>query len=277
MKCAFLTCEDLPNMIDEELALIKLLAKKNIDVDIVIWSQKTNWSSYECVVIRTTWDYYLQSDLFLGVLQEIADSGCRLFNTLDIVRWNTNKNYLIDLQQKGIPVIPTKIIASQQERRTLFSLWKTNKVVIKPTISAGAYHTYLVEENQKIEIPDLPVFYMAQPFCESVVSEGEWSFMFFGGQFSHAIIKRPQKNDFRVQEEHGGSVLLVKPEAADLEQATKVIESIPIQLYARVDMIRYEHKLHLVELELIEPQLYFQNSTAALSSFVEAFCNLSRK
>ncbi|BBM87362.1 ATP-grasp domain-containing protein [Candidatus Uabimicrobium amorphum] len=276
MKCAFLTSRDLPNLIAEELAVVELLRKKNITIDVVVWNDKVDWSIYNCVVIRTTWDYYLHSEKFLDVLQEIQRCGCRLFNSFEIAKWNTNKRYLLELEQKQVAVIPTKIVQNVREEnwQEHFTRWDTQKLVVKPVISAGAYHTYVIDHKEAPQIPSIDVSYMVQPFLPSVAEEGEWSFMFFGGQYSHAVIKRPKQNDFRVQEEHGGSTELMEVEHDDLLEAKKVIAAIPKQLYARVDMIRYRGKLHLIELELIEPQLFLANCTKGVEMFAETFCQM---
>ena len=276
MRCAFLTSEELPNLIDEELAVVTLLRQKNMTIDFVVWSNKVDWSTYDCAVIRTTWDYYLRSEDFLHVLSSIQNSGCRLFNSLEIVKWNTDKRYLLELEQKQVPVIPTAIVQNVQQEnwREYCTRWETQKLVVKPVVSAGAYHTYVIDVEKAPQIPVIEVPYMVQPFLENVVEEGEWSFMFFGGKYSHAVVKRPKQNDFRVQEEHGGSTKAAEGQTSDLQEAQKVIAAIPKQLYARVDMIRYRGKLHLIELELIEPQLFFANCAKSSELFVEAFCEM---
>lgn len=276
MRCAFLTSKELPNLIAEELVAVALLRHKNMIVDFVVWNDKVDWNVYDCAVIRTTWDYYLHSQEFLDVLQKIHDSRCRLFNSVEIVKWNTDKRYLLELEQKRVTVIPTAIVQDVRKEnwREYATKWKTQKLVVKPVISAGAYHTYVIDVENVPQIPVIEVPYMVQPFLPNVVAEGEWSFMFFGGKYSHAVIKRPKQNDFRVQEEHGGSTEAIDAQEGDLQEAQKVIAAIPKQLYARVDMIRYRGKLHLIELELIEPQLFFANCSQSAELFVQAFCEM---
>ena len=113
---------------------------------------------------------------------------------------------------------------------------------------------------------------MIQPFVKEVLDEGEYSLFYFNGEYSHAILKTPADGDFRVQEEHGGSLQPVIPDASMLRACKQALQAMPTDsLYARVDLIRYQHQWAIIELELIEPSLYFNLDEASQPRFVDAF------
>ena len=169
-----------------------------------------------------------------------------------------------------------------QDIHNAFARFNTEEVVIKPTLSANADDTFRVSSSNMAEIMPslLTTFaarrYMIQPFLSSVVEEGEYSLFYFGGCYSHAILKVPQQGDFRVQEEHGGQLLAVEANIAQQEIAQRALEAMPAQaLYARVDLVRQENEWAIMELELIEPSLYFNLDTSSPSRFVKALSTFS--
>jgi glutathione synthase/RimK-type ligase-like ATP-grasp enzyme len=230
------------------------------------------------VVIRSTWDYQNSPDHFLQVLAEIDNSSTFLFNPLRICRWNLDKVYLRELESQGIPIVPTQWLDSLDEAK----LWKAfgdldvPQVVVKPTVGANADDTFVLEHaDQRPWQAALAVFrtkpLMLQPFIQSVVEEGEYSLFYFGGRYSHAILKQPKRGDFRVQEEHGGSIRPIIADHSLTRVAEQVINTLDEQLlYARVDLVRLDHgQPVLTELELIEPSLYFSEDPASPQRFAE--------
>lgn len=261
---------------DDDLA-IRPLAELGWKVDTVSWrDKKADWDDFEAVVIRTTWDYQLDPEAFLGVLKRIEASSARLDNPLKVVEWNLNKRYLREMELRGCPIVPTIWDGVYSEGE--FDRWKTelaaNELIIKPEISATAGHTYRLNSFD----PELiPIFskrqFMVQPFIPAIVTEGEYSLFYFGGEFSHAIVKIPASTDFRVQEEHGGKIIAVEP-VEDLLAAGRSALSLigePL-LYARVDLVRdAPGRFVLMELELIEPALYLRMDERAPTFFAEQF------
>ena len=262
---------------DDELA-VEPLKKLGWDVQTVSWRDKTaDWNDFEAVIIRTPWDYQREPEAFLEVLRNIDKSKARLENPLKIVEWNLNKLYLRELENAGIKIVPT-IWGEEKISESLFKNWLghfgADELVIKPIVSATAEFTYRL----KAFTPELTeVFaarkYMIQPFMPNIVSEGEFSLFYFGGEYSHTILKTPKPKDFRVQEEHGGIIQAVEPGAKLLEAGRKPLEFIaPVPLYARVDFVRDAGEdFALMELELIEPALYFRMEKQAPERFARGF------
>lgn len=248
---------------DDDLA-IGPLQDRGWDVSTVSWRNRSvDWNDFDIVVLRTTWDYQNQPDEFLSVLRAIDSSKARLENPLSLVEWNLDKRYLGDLERRGIPVVPTlwgNGRFSELELAEWQNAFGVTELILKPTVSATAQNTFRVHSYD----PNIAhVFngrsYMAQPFIRSIVNEGEYSVFYFNGIFSHAILKTPMSGDFRVQEEHGGIISSVNPTSSLLEAAAKITELIdPLPLYARIDLVRHDEAWCVMELELIEPALYFR-------------------
>ncbi|MCS6883815.1 MAG: hypothetical protein RMM17_06135 [Acidobacteriota bacterium] len=265
-------------MSDDELAQ-EALSRRNIEVHTVSWRRHLDWASYELVIIRTTWDYQQSPEAFISALEKI-NAATRLENPLGIVKWNLEKSYLKDLELRGIPTVKTWFLDTMPSEALLEDACRkfgSEELIIKPLVSANADFTYRLRSGCFSKVIGLlqTTFsgkkYLLQPFLESVVEEGEYSVFYFGGHFSHAIVKLPKAEDFRVQEEHGGQILPILPTAELIAAADRVIRSIGRSLlYARVDLVRQNGELALMELELIEPSLYFRTSPTAASNFADA-------
>ena len=251
-------------------------------VEPVPWRRAdVDWSTFEAIVIRTTWDYHWHPQAFLGVLERIERSAARLENRLGLVRWNIDKTYLRDLASRGLPIVPTIWGRGLRVGRLpmLFDDLDVAEIVVKPTIGAGADDTFRLTATTDVatltalEAAFRDRAYMAQPFVRSVTEEGEYSLFFFGGAYSHTILKTPKTDDFRVQEEHGGIIRAVEPEPALRALAHDVMDALaPQPLQARVDLVRIEHgRFALMELELVEPSLYFRMDAAAPARFAHTF------
>lgn len=279
--CAFLTTDNLEGYVtDDELAW-EPLRERGWAVTAVSWRRRdVDWSRFEAVIIRTTWDYHLEPEAFLRALQRIDESGTRLANPLPLVRWNARKTYLRDLSSRGLPVVPTLWSANPGagDIQRLFGELGAEEIVIKPVVGATAYDTYRLgsHEGPRRTAEIAAVFagreYMAQPFVASIAGEGELSLFYFGGEYSHAVRKTPKPADFRVQEEHGGLIEPADPPAAliDLGRRFLAVLDHPT-LYARVDLVRLPAGGQaLMELELIEPSLYFRMEPGSAGRFARA-------
>lgn len=239
-----------------------------------------DWSQYAVVVVRSTWDYQSDAAGFLACLDRIEASSARLENPLALIKWNISKDYLRDLQQQGINIVPTLWFESFNLQDVLpgFEHFASDKLVIKPLISANADYTYRLTEpslsamQQQLtqEFASRP--FMLQPFLPAIVEEGEYSLFYFAGNYSHAILKRPKSGDFRVQEEHGGVLQSITPCDDMLTCARHVLAALPAEaLYARIDLVRHQGEFALMEIELIEPSLYFNMDPQAAQRFADAF------
>lgn len=280
--CAFLTMDNLDEFEVYDELLLEPLAELGWSVDMVSWRAKeVDWNRYEAVIIRSPWDYQQDAKRFMQVLRDIDASSARLENPLSLVKWNIDKAYLRELEDQGILIVPT-LWRNQLQPEGLdhaFKTLKTDELIIKPTISANADDTFRVKKEMDSDLHEEinTTFshrpYMIQPFMQHIVDEGEFSLFYFGGSYSHTILKIPGTGDFRVQEEHGGILRSVDPEEQLLERARKTMEKIqPQPLYARADFVRTDlDDFALMELELIEPSLYFNMDPESPKRFARIF------
>jgi glutathione synthase/RimK-type ligase-like ATP-grasp enzyme len=290
-RVAILRCGKLPSFVTWELPNLeelfeedKLLQRgfeaQGLQAEPVVWNRPDiDWNQFDIALIRSTWDYLDEREKFLGVLSEIEASSCRLFNPLQAVRWNIDKRYLFDLQKWGVPIIPT-ILASDLKHdpfHKTFAEHPADSVILKPTIGLGGSHSYRVSVNDlrntllSLQASQSQHEYLIQPFIESVVSEGEWSFVYFSGQLSHVLLKQPAPNDYRVQGIYGGTIQSTEATPADLVQAGAVMAKLPFDLlYARLDFVRVEGRLSVIEVELIEPIFSFNLVSASIARLVNA-------
>lgn len=284
MKIGILTCDRLPELLESDQKLIPLFAKENIAAKAVIWDDESvDWTEFDYLIFRNTWDYYQKEIAFNLWLNKIESLRIKTLNPISIIQKNKHKFYLKELKKEGISILPT-IFLEKNSTSNLQDLipndWE--KIVIKPAFSAGSYLTKLIDKselksiqtefNEHFETKD----FLLQEFRPEIKELGETSFIFFNGKFSHAVNKKPIENDFRVQIQYGGKYTLIQPNADLLLQAELVLSKIPEKLlYARVDGIVIENKLHLMEIELIEPDLYFDLADGARERFVEGFLRVT--
>lgn len=280
-KCAFLTMDNLEGYVCMDHLLVEPMAAAGWHVENVPWrKENVAWEDYQMVVIRSPWDYQTQPEAFLRVLETIA-SRTALENSLSVVKWNLDKTYLKELESKGVEIVPTHwgCDLKMGELAGFFGLFSTPEIILKPVISANADDTFRLNSKtgMEIEVMLCELFadrrFMVQPFVESIVSEGEFSLFYFGGQYSHAILKTPKANDFRVQEEHGGIIASVQPTDSQLAIASRVVDALDeTPLYARVDLVRTgDERFAVMELELIEPSLYFDTDSRSIGNFIKQF------
>lgn len=268
-KIALLSCDSLEGYFHDDHLFVEEL-KKEFDVSTVSWSSKVQWKTYDAVVIRTTWDYVQRQEEFLQVLMEIQRET-KLFNSSSVVNWNIHKYYLKELEHKRVTIVPTRFFDNGMPV-IIPKDWTASKVVLKPAISATAFKTAVLDPSEidGTTPPAVNGGWMLQPYLEQI-TRGEASLIFFDKKFSHALTKFPKVGDFRVQEEFGGSVIPLTPTPAMLEFAESVVDAVDFPLlYARVDLVPSEDDFALMELELIEPSLYFGTHPAAAKNFVAA-------
>ena len=288
-KVAFLSTDNLENFFTYDKLLFEPMKKIGWMAEEISWkNEEVNWNDYNSVIVRSTWDYQNDSEKFLNVLEKINNSSAYLENNLDLMRWNMNKNYLYDLENKGIRIVET-IWEKSFNPNTAFQYFdklKSDEIIIKPNISANADNTFRLTREKLIEkLPDLEKIFadrefMVQPFMQNIVDEGEYSLFFFNGEFSHCVLKRPKEKDFRVQEEHGGKFKSVVPSEQQKTIGKNIIDKLAVlPLYGRTDLVRTaDNDFALMELELIEPSLYFnmdsESPTRFANAFAERFKNL---
>ena len=274
----------LGNILEDDGLLQKELERQGISSVRVDWARKdVDWSQYKFVVFRTTWDYF---DRFLEFSQwlDAVSKQTKLCNPYSIIKWNMDKHYLKDLDSKGIPVTPSRFVEKGSTVNIEDEISKSgwHELVIKPCVSGAARHTYRVNKlnTKAIETVVNELLkhesFVYQPFLESVLTQGEDTLMLFDGKFSHAIRKLAKPGDFRVQDDHGGTVHDYQPDAEQIEFAEKamaVCSTLPS--YGRVDMVRdNQGKLALMELEMIEPDLWLRKHPPSAKLFAESIARV---
>jgi glutathione synthase/RimK-type ligase-like ATP-grasp enzyme len=284
MNIGFITSENYPLLIDSEKAFAAYAKDYGINIKPVIWTEENDYSEFDFLIMRTPWDYFIKFDEFRIWLDEIEASDIKIWNPMNVMRNNIHKFYLSSLSREGVEILPTVFIkqgtAVNITGEMINNGW--NKAVIKPAVSGGAYNTRIIDlridghdeifYNELVKNNDV----LLQKFSEVVINEGEWSLVFFNKKYSHSVLKKPAGNDFRVQAEYGGKSLFIEAPAYLIEQAAEIINKIDDELlYARVDGIDNNGRLQLMELELIEPDLFLETETAK-KNFLETILLLNK-
>ena len=277
-QIAFLTMDSLADFVAYDHLVVEELRQSGVSVQEVSWRHPApNWSQYAAVVIRSPWDYQSDPQAFLQVLEQIELSSARLLNTLATVRWNIRKSYLRELETAGHTIVPTIWLQSPTaaELAQLPDHWNCAETVVKPIVGANADNAFRLPRNPAPELLQQAVAAfqqttaLAQPFISSVTALGEYSLIFFEGQFSHAVLKTPAAGDFRVQEEHGGIIQAIQPPPEMIACAERSLQSCPQPLlYARVDLVLLpDGQPAIMEIELIEPSLYLSFDPQSATRF----------
>lgn len=279
-KVAFITSSEFPDLLADDLLIVDALKKFNITVIPTIWDDATiKWQDFDLVVVRSPWDYYLKADKYAQCLQQFLGSETKLLNPPQAILDNIDKRYLLEFEKQGIPIIPSELVekGSDNTLHDLINKRDWNKVVVKPVISAGAYGTWRSSlstsrnDQEKFAEQISRETVLIQPFMPEIQNEGEWSIMYIDGQYAHSVLKKASGNDFRIQEEHGGTTQAIEPSAEILKQTQLIIDSQNEKLlYARVDGVIRNGQFLLMELEINEPSLFFEFSDKAASMFTEA-------
>lgn len=283
-QCAFLTLGERGDFVIDDEHAIEPLADLGWQVSTVSWRQTDRpWSDFDAVVIRSTWDYWYDVAAFLDELARI-DRQTRLANPLDLVHWNLAKTYLRDLQGKGLGVVSTAWLDGLTPADVPADVLACAKhldsddLVIKPVVGANGQDAFrLSPRDDPQRLREIAALFrgracMVQPFMRNVLEEGEYSLFFFGGVYSHAILKVPAVGEFRSQEERGAAIHSIQPEPKLLASGRAALAALaPAPLYARVDFIRDgAGDFKVMELELIEPSLYLRTDPGAPGRFAEA-------
>lgn len=227
----------------------------------VRWIDPIDWTRFGAVLVNSAWDYQDRHEDFLATLDRIAGLGVPVFNDPGAVRWNIRKTYLRELEARGVPVIPTlwPEAPTRDDIVHAMSAFGIEDVVLKRQVGGGAraqVRYTRADMPAAGSIMDRPG--MIQPFIASIATEGEYSFLFVDGEFSHALVKRAKSGDYRIQEAYGGTSQAIDPTPDDRASAQAVLTALATPpLYARVDMVRGQAgELLLMELEVIEPFLF---------------------
>ncbi len=274
----------LGNILRDDELLQKALNKLGLTSVRIDWAgDGVDWSAFRCAVFRTTWDYYDRISEFSAWLKTVEQQTL-LCNDASIIWWNLDKHYLSDIASKGIPVVPSRFIEIGETIQLSRLLDETGweEAIIKPCISGSARHTYRVNSENAAAIQNIvqPLLsreaFMLQPFLSDIRTSGEYTLMIIDGQFTHAVRKTPKDGDFRVQDDHGGAVHPCDPTEEQIELAKQTIAVCePPPVYGRVDMVRGNNGEWVVmELELIEPELWLREQPVAAEIFAGAISKI---
>ena len=265
--------------IDVDLPLIvDAAAARGLDAEIAVWDDEdVDWSAFDVVVVRSCWDYLDRRDAFLAWAATVPN----LLNPADVLTWNTDKVYLRELADAGVPVIDTRWdVRRGDELPDSAGEW-----VVKPSISGGGKDTARWDDPSDVfahseELMAAGRTVMVQPYVPSVDTEGETALIYFGGRFSHAIRKGPllERGEGVRQDRDQREVISPRaPTAAQEDVAQQVLAALPSSLgvaadlaYARVDLVTDTDGVpRLIELELTEPSLFLDNAEGGAGRLVD--------
>lgn len=277
-RIAIATCADHPELKGDDEVLCEALRRSGCEAASMIWDEDgIDWAGFDLCLVRSTWDYHEKYDRFLEWARRVG-AVTRLRNPADLIAWNSDKRYLRALAEAGVPTVPTLWV----ERGSGLDLegelaargWR--EAVVKPVVDLGARNLRRVGAGEGArEALDRVLARqeaMVQPFLPSLEEQGELSLIYVAGRFSHAVRKRPAAGDFRVQSIWGGTISPAEPKTAQVELAELALAQLEeAPLYARIDIVGdRDGDPCLIELELIEPNLYLSTDSGAVERLADA-------
>jgi glutathione synthase/RimK-type ligase-like ATP-grasp enzyme len=279
-RIALATSLELPELWAGDRLFLDELIRRGHAASPAVWDDpRVDWDRCDAVVIRSCWDYHLKPEAFRGWLERVAAGGRPVLNRPALVLWNMHKRYLLDVARAGGRIPPTIVIGRGTGGTLRDHLdragWRD--AVIKPAISATGHNTRLVQGSPSPD--DERAFaeavaegdVLAQAYVPQVCEHGEWSLVFFDGRYSHAALKRAAPGEFRVHIEWGGTVESRTPPAALVAQAQALMDRLALDAaYGRVDGTDADGQLLVMELEVIEPELFFDREPAAAARLADA-------
>lgn len=277
-RIAIATCDSYEELKVDDRLLAEALAERGAEAAPVVWDGPDgSWEDLDLCLVRSTWDYHDKHEEFLAWTREVERSTA-LRNPADLIAWNSEKTYLRQLAAAGVPTVPTAWVERGEagvDLQALLARESWEEVVVKPVVDLGARNLRRVGADVAQEALAAVLARqdaMVQPFLPSLETEGELSLVYVDDGFSHAVRKRPARGDFRVQSIWGGTFEPAKPDAGQIEVAERALAQLEEPpLYARVDLVGdLDGNPALIELELIEPNLYLSTDPAAAARLAEA-------
>lgn len=279
MTIALATSAALPGLSSDDRHLLRALRARGLAVEPAVWEDPHyRWADTSLCVIRSAWDYAYRRQEFLAWTRRVA-AVVPLWNPGPVVAWNTHKQYLVDLEARGVPTVPTRVLAAGSHV-TLGQLadetgW--DDLVVKAAVAQTGRYLMRVPPDRRADGQRhldrlLPAEDMlVQPFVPGIVAQGETSLVFVDGDLSHTVHKRPASGDFRVHDDYDGTMEAVQPSAEQLDVARRAVAAAgePL-LYARVDLVPGADGPVVMELELVEPDLYMGTTPGAAERLAAA-------
>ena len=280
-RIGLVTYAKAPTLTEDDRPLLDNLSALGFSAAPVRWDDsQIRWSGFDALVLRSVWDYHVRHDEFDAWLATLERLGVPTYNSVPVVRWNMHKSYLRDLEAKGVAIPPTVWLNRGTPAVSLSRVMRDagwDDVIVKPAVSASATDTWRVRianaERDSAHVRALVARadVLVQRYVPEVSTVGEWSIVLIDGGFSHAVLKRPRGDDFRVQEEHGGSSTPAEPPKEVVAAALRIAGLIPGEwLFARIDGVTSGSEFVLMEAECIEPHLFFGFHPGARTRLAEA-------
>lgn len=274
MKVAVVTSQNAAQLSADDPILLSALTRAGHEALHWRWDDpELAWESVDVALIRSTWDYFERPQEFQIWLTDVR-SRVRLINDAEILQWNIDKHYLMELAEAGLPVVPTAIADREGLPAAVEAVWSQGaSAIVKPVISGGSWGLHHLAVGDPIEVDVTQGPWLVQPFLPNITTQGELSVILLGGQVSHGIRKFPADGDIRVQDEHGGRCEVEEPSPEATRVALQLLEGCPGQpVYARVDLIERDGALELMEMELFEPELFFKLVPEAADRLAALIC-----
>jgi len=277
MRIVIASCKELPSFEKDDRPFHAVLAEYGIDFIILPWDEIEDASKFDACLIRTTWDYVERWQEFSAWTQKVS-MQTRLIHDADLIAWNIDKRYLYRLNQHGVAIAPTLWLEQSIDLRKWLEENDCERGFLKPIVGACASDTKRFSMDNVDEAQDFldrccaQQQMMLQPYVHTVETEGEYSTIFFGGRFSHAVRKIPVPGDYRVQDDFGAADEGIEAPDGLMQLSQQTLQHIPFPwLYARVDALHTpQGDWVLNELEMIEPSLFFRHAAHAPKMLCEA-------
>lgn len=265
MRVAVVSSQNAAGMSDDDPILLAALQRAGHEALLWCWDDPAvDWAEVDVALVRSTWDYFERVEEFQRWLQ-VAQRSVLFINDVKTLQWNLDKHYLIELADAGLPVVPTTVASRSELDSAMASIWDGGaSAIVKPVISGGSWGLHHVQPGQAVDPDADQAPWLVQPFVPSIETQGELSVIMLGGEVSHGIRKVPEAGDIRVQKEHGGRYEVETPSPEACAAALQILAACPGEpMYARADLVEREGRLELMEMELLEPELFFALVPAA--------------
>lgn len=277
-RIAIATCAGYADLKADDRLLREALEERGCEARAIVWDEEeVDWGEFDLSLVRSTWDYHEKHREFLAWTQRV-ETAAALRNPSDLIAWNSEKTYLRQLAEGGVRIVPTVWVDRDDgaDLDEILAAEGWDEAVVKPVVDLGARNLHRMRVEEESAALELALRQsneaMVQPFLTSLEDQGELSLIYIAGEFTHAVRKRPAPGDFRVQSIWGGTVERTDPTPRDVELAERAVAQLDEPpLYARVDLVTGpDGEPCLIELELIEPNLYLTQHPPAAEALADA-------
>ena len=285
MKVALVTSAGLAHPDIDLPPLVHELSNLDVEAEIVSWDADVDWSMYEAAIIRSTWDYHRRLDEFDHWLTDVA-THTQLWNPAEVIRWNLDKRYLVDLAANGLPIVPSEFVDSRQQNWQQRVMSFGSDIVVKPAVGAGSHgvRRFTDDHDQAInyahELIEHRQTPLIQRYLHDIDTYGEVGLVTAGGVLSHAFHKaaildgEPEWSG----DDHVVEVITAHlPSDQELALCERVLAVLPPTAYARIDLLPTNDGPVISEVELIEPSLFLDVDAGAAQRIASAFASLLRR